>query len=178
MLRYLRSKLPRRHHVVRHWSIKPFAHLLNHPRHWHLHRLGVSRGIFIGLVCAWNPVPGTQMVLAALWAAIAKANIPSAVAATWVTNPFTVVPFLYAAFWLGDRTMSLLLPFWESVPFTFDGIWSRDSALIPLLLGSVFCAGMTAYTGYSITKYLWRRHIIAKRARQIRVRSAKNVAMN
>lgn len=172
MLRYIRSKLPRRHRVVRHWSIKPFAHHLNHPRHWHIHRLGVSRGIFIGLVCAWNPIPGTQMILAALWAAIAKANIPSAVAATWVINPFTFFPFFYAAFWLGDRTMSLLLPFWESVPFSFDGLWSSESALIPTLLGSLVCALGTAYIGYSITKYLWRRRILAKRARQLRLRAA------
>lgn len=176
MLRYLRSRLPRRHHVVRHWSIKPFAHLLRHPRHWHLHRLGVSRGIFIGLVCAWNPVPGTQMVAAALWAAIAKANIPSAVAATWVTNPLTIVPFFYAAYWLGDRAMTFVLPFWESVPFTLDGIWSSDSALIPLLLGSLVCAVVSAYIGYAITKYLWRRHIIAKRARQLRLRVSKQAA--
>ena len=172
MLRYIRSKLPRRHRVVRHWSVKPFAHLLNHPRHWHIHRLGVSRGVFIGLVCAWNPIPGTQMILAAFWAALAKANIPSAVAATWVINPFTFFPFFYAAFWLGDRTMSLLLPFWESVPFSFDGIWSSESALIPTVLGSLVCALTSAYIGYSITKYLWRRHILAKRARQLRIRAA------
>lgn len=178
MLRFLRSKLPRRHRVVRHWSIKPFAHLLNHPRHWHIHRLGVSRGIFIGLACAWIPIPGTQMIGAACWAAIAKANIPSALAATWVINPFTFVPFFYAAFWLGDQTMSLVLPFWESVPFTLDGIWSKESALIPMLLGSVFCAAVSAYVGYSITKYLWRRHIIAKRAKQLRIRAAKQVAFD
>ena len=116
------------------------------------------------------------MVVAALWAAIAKANIPCAVASTWISNPFTFVPFYYAAFWLGDRTMSLLLPFWESVPFTMNGIWSKESALIPMLLGSVFLAVVSAYVGYSITKYFWRRHIIAKRARQLRVRDAEQVA--
>ncbi|MCY4127692.1 MAG: DUF2062 domain-containing protein [Gammaproteobacteria bacterium] len=177
MFRYLRSKLPRRHRVVRHWSIKPFAHHLKHPRHWHIHRMGVSRAIFIGLLCAWVPIPGTQMLVAALWAAIAKANIPSAVAATWISNPFTFVPFYYAAFWLGDRTMSLLLPFWESVPFTFDGIWSKESALIPTLLGTVFLAVVSAYAGYSISKYLWRRHIIRKRAKQLRLRASKRVVM-
>lgn len=140
--------------------------------------MGVSLAIFIGLLCAWVPIPGTQMVVAALWAAIAKANIPCAVASTWISNPFTFVPFYYAAFWLGDRTMSVLLPFWESVPFTMNGIWSKESALIPMLLGSVFLAVVSAYVGYSITKYFWRRHIIAKRARQLRVRDAERVALN
>ena len=140
--------------------------------------MGVSRAIFIGLLCAWVPIPGTQMIVAALWAAIAKANIPSAVASTWISNPFTFVPFYYSAFWLGDRTMSLLLPFWESVPFTLSAIWSKESALIPMLLGTVFLAVVTAYAGYSITKYLWRRHIIAKRAKQLRVRASKRVELN
>ena len=118
------------------------------------------------------------MIVAALCAAVAKANIPSAVTASWLNNPFTFVPFFYAAFWLGDRTMSLILPFWESVPFTLDGIWSKDSVLIPLLLGSFVCGILSAYLGYSVTKYLWRRHIISKRTRQLRVRSASKVALD
>ncbi|MCE2407135.1 MAG: DUF2062 domain-containing protein [Pseudomonadales bacterium] len=178
MLRYLRSKLPRRHRVVRHWSIKPFAHRLNHPRHWHLHRHGVARGIFIGLASAWSPIPGSQMVVAALWAALTRANIPTAVAATWFANPFTIVPMYYFAFWLGDRSMSFVLPFWESVPFTLNGIWSKESALIPLLLGCLVCAVVSGYIGYSITKYLWRRHIIAKRSRQLRLRASRRLVVD
>ncbi len=170
MFRYLRAKLPHRRQVVRHWSIRPFAHMLNHPRHWRLHRNGVARGIFIGLICAWNPIPGTQMASAAIWAALVRANIPTAVAATWLTNPLTFVPLYVGAFWIGDQLLKTVLPSWQSEPFSIAGLWSKESALIPLLLGCTICAIPTGYVGYWFTKFVWRRHILAKRERQLRRR--------
>ena len=74
--------------------------------------------------------------------------------------------------------MSFVLPFWESVPFTLNGIWSKESALIPLLLGCLVSAVVSGYIGYSITKYLWRRHIIAKRSRQLRLRASRQLVVD
>ena len=163
MLRFLRRKLPRRRQIVQHWSIRPFAHHLNHPRHWRLHRNSVSQAVFIGLISAWNPIPFTQMVMAAAWAAGTHANIPTAVALSWLSNPFTVFPMLYGAYWVGSRVLSLVLPQWEQVPYSLNDLWSQDSALIPLAVGCLLIALTTAFLGRFITQYLWRRHILKKR---------------
>ena len=171
MFAYLRSKLPKRPQIVGHWTIRPIAHLLRHPRHWHVHRNGVARGMFIGLACAWNPVPGTQMFVAAVLSTFTHANIPTAVAATWLTNPFTAIPLFYAAFWVGDLVLTTVVPHWESGRFTLVGLWSKDSVLIPLLLGCVLCAIVSGFIGRAITKFLWRRHILAKHRRRLKQRS-------
>ena len=171
MIRFLREKLPKRGELIEHWLIRPFAHLLNHPRHWHIHRNGVSRGIFIGLFCAWSPIPGTQMVIAAIWAAFAHANIPTSVASTWLTNPFTMIPMFYVAFLTGDRMLTWVVPYWESTEFSLTGFWTKDSVLIPMTLGCLICAIVTGFIGLAVTKFIWRRHILAKYRRRLRNRA-------
>lgn len=172
MIEQLRRKLPRKSEVVDHWSVKPFAHLLNHPRHWHIHRTGVARGIFIGLVCAWNPLPFTQMLVAAAWAALSHANIPTAVAITWITNPFTAIPLFFGAYWFGDFILRLVVPQWESAPFSLSGLLTKDSALIPIAFGAVLIAFGTAYVGQFLTQFLWRRHIRSRWQKRQRLRTA------
>ena len=173
MREFLRKLLPKRHEVTQHWSIKPWAHVLNHPRHWHIHRIGVARAVFIGLACAWSPLPGTQMPMAAVWACAAKANIPAAILATWITNPITILPFYFAAFVTGNAVLTLTVPAWESIAFSLDGLWSKHSVLIPMLIGCFIIGVPTAFSGFFLTKYLWRQHIRAKlRKRQRRQRTS------
>ena len=170
MFEYLRSKLPKRREILAHWSVRPYAHRLKHPRLWHIHRNGVSRALFIGLFCAWCPIPGTQMLLAAVWAWLARANIPVAVASTWFTNPVTYVPLLYIAFLVGDFVMVHTIPNWESSTFSLTGLWSRDSVLFPILIGSLICAFATGFVAATVSKMLWRQHIVAKLRRRAKRR--------
>ena len=176
MFDYLRSKLPKRHEVVSHWTIRPFAHRLRHPRLWHLHRIGVSRAFFIGLFCAFIPVPIGQMLLAAVWAWFARANIPVAIASTWLTNPFTYLPFIFAAFWIGNQILFYTLPNWESAAFSLSNVWSRNSVLYPILLGSLIFALASAFAGSAISRYLWRQRILAKKRKRDRERLDQSVA--
>jgi uncharacterized protein len=76
---------------------------LHHPRLWHVTRHGIAIGAaiggFIGVI-----VPFGQMPLAALLAVNLRANLPTAVLATFVTNPFTTG----AVYWLAYELGSLL----------------------------------------------------------------------
>ncbi len=68
---------------------------------WTPCRYTVAGGISIGLFCAMLPIP-FQMILAALACMRAKANIPMAMAACWVSNPFTQVAIWLSQEKLGD----------------------------------------------------------------------------
>ncbi len=68
---------------------------------WHPCRRTVAGALSIGLFCGMLPIP-FQMLLAALASVRAKANIPIAMAACWVSNPFTQIPIWLSQEKLGD----------------------------------------------------------------------------
>ena len=72
---------------------------------WHINRRSVSTAIFIGLFCAFIPLP-SQMLLAALIAIWLKVNLPLSVALVWVSTLITMGPMFYFAYKLG-------LYYWE-----------------------------------------------------------------
>jgi uncharacterized protein (DUF2062 family) len=131
--------------------IKPFAHRLTHPSLWHINRRSLSKAIGLGLFAGFL-VPIGQIVLAALLAIPARANVPVAVGATFVTNPFTFGPIWYGAWWTGDH---LLRPFgFESHPFDLSAgyAWSAITTMIPITFGLVLFAFGSGVLGYLLGK--------------------------
>ena len=104
--RYLRM-VRRAYRYLRHPHIRkrPWLVALTKPffqrELWHPCRNSVAGALSIGLFCAMLPIP-FQMLLAGLASVRAKANIPIAMAACWVTNPFTQVAIWLAQERLGD----------------------------------------------------------------------------
>ena len=86
---WIAKYLPTRQSIRAQKALWPVRHLLLEPELWHLHRRSVGGAFFIGLFCAFMPVP-SQMVLAALLALVARCNLPIAVGLVWVTNPLTI----------------------------------------------------------------------------------------
>lgn len=82
---------------------------LHHPRLWHVSRrgiaLGVGIGVFFGLL-----IPIAQMPLAAGAAVLLRANVPTAVASTLVTNPVTFGPIYYGAWRIGSWILAPQAP--------------------------------------------------------------------
>lgn len=81
-------------------TIKLFAPHLADPRLWHFNRECLTKAVYIGMMSAFFPLPG-QMLVALILALIFRANVPMAVALTWITNPFTTIPIFYAAYYIG-----------------------------------------------------------------------------
>ncbi len=107
-----------RHPRLRHrlWW-KPVLERMIDRRMWQPCRDSVAGGMAIGLFFAMMFMPG-QMIAAALAAIGARVNVPFAVAACWVTNPFTS-PFI--------RLSQLKF-----------GHWLRDTLGVPMIsLGQV-----------------------------------------
>jgi uncharacterized protein (DUF2062 family) len=75
-------------------------------RLWKPCRDTVASGVAIGLFFGMLPLP-LQSIFAAITAMRVKANIPFAVAATWLSNPVTNVPIWVAQLWLGNQIQEL-----------------------------------------------------------------------
>lgn len=69
------------------------------PQLWHLNRHSVSRGLAIGSFWAWMPVP--QSIPAAFMAIYLRGNVLLAIATTWLSNPFTLVPWILVCYKIG-----------------------------------------------------------------------------
>jgi uncharacterized protein len=140
-----------------------------HPRLWHLNRRSVALAVAIGLFTGLIPGP-VQMLCAAFFCVLFRANLPVAVICTWYTNPFTIVPLYVLAFALGKlfthsqavfelppafdwNTMGEILPlYWE----WFTGLGK------PLAVGLVSMAILFAGLGYGVVRVIWRLALVRR----------------
>lgn len=130
-----------------------FAPYLADPRLWQLNRNALNRAVYVGVLAAFLPLPG-QMPLAIIGALIVRANIPMAVALTWITNPLTGIPVFWLSYslgaWLlgepilGLRAIGIILTdltLWLTAdgvnPFTHHHIFSWQALILGLVLGAI-----------------------------------------
>jgi hypothetical protein len=120
---------------------------------WHLNRRSAGRAVLIGLFFAFLPIP-FQMVPAALFCILLRANLPLSIALVWITNPITTPPILYAAYKIGAFLLGV-----ETIKFHMNFTWVMDSVHLmwkPLLLGCLLMSVSFASIGYTIIDLLWR----------------------
>lgn len=132
--RYLRI-VRRAYRYLRHPRIRntPWLVALTKPLFsrnlWQPSRSTVASGLSIGLFCAMLPIP-FQMLIAALAAMRAKANIPVAMTSCWVTNPFTHPPLIafqiYFGTWIRQH-LDFKLPFDKETTISFLGLKIQGS---------------------------------------------------
>jgi uncharacterized protein (DUF2062 family) len=156
--------------------LRPFRALLHDPALIVPHRRGVARGLAVGLFWAFMPVPG-QSVFAAISAIWLRVNVLVAMATTWITNPFTAVPIVIAAHWVGALILGAAPPPPEATPVgTIDLLslealrkaWQQALQLgSAFLLGSVVMSIVSAVVGYVALNGFWlwsvRRRFAARR---------------
>ena len=166
--KWIRKYLPTQEWIRRQNSLGPVRHLLLEPELWHLHRRSVGGAFFIGLFCAFLPVP-TQMLVAAVLAILARCNLPIAVSLVWITNPLTFAPMFFFAYKLGAWLLGVETQdvewelSWSWLGETFVAIWW------PLIVGCLVCGWVSGLTGTVVSRTLWRLHVI-RRWRQRRER--------
>jgi len=154
----IKRYLPDHSKFREHKNLKLFGNLLHDPNIWHLNRRSVSGAFFIGLFCAWIPVP-FQMVIAAAAAILVRVNLPISVVLVWVTNPLTMPPMFYFAYKVGGWILGT-----PAHKFNFElslnwlmgelgHIWQ------PFLLGCFIVGIISAVGGYLAVQGFWRFHI-------------------
>lgn len=98
--RKLKAWLPTPEKLRENRIISMFAPFLADPRLWQMNRNSLGRAVYVGVLAAFLPIPG-QMPVALVGALLVRANVPMAIALTWITNPITAIPVFWLAYCLG-----------------------------------------------------------------------------
>ncbi len=184
--KYFRKYLPSHESVRGNRYIGVFGAALHHPNLWHLNRRSVAGGVAIGMLCGMIPGP-VQMLCAAILALLLRVNLPVAMAATWYTNPFTIVPLYYLAYKIGTWVTGEA-PAASAAP-DFHLSLDNVSHWVPVLIGWISAMGKPFVVGlctlgaalsaggYFAVRGAWRLYIVtAWRQRQRTRRDARGVA--
>jgi uncharacterized protein (DUF2062 family) len=179
--RWLNRHLPRRETIHQYRLLRPFARRLSQPDLWHLNRRSVPRAVAIGLGLGII-IPFMHMVLAALVAIPARANVVVAAACTLIVNPLTIPPMYYAAYRIGQwelRQETIVDP---TAAAHASGELSRmlfwvHEASGPIAIGIVTMALGAAAVGYAVSALLWRLWVASQwRARRQARRAVRTSA--
>jgi hypothetical protein len=176
LLQRLRAHIPGRDQIIRNRWLAWLRPWLQHPKLWHWSRrgvaMGVALGVFFGLL-----IPIAQIPLSVAAAIVMRANIPTAVASTLVSNPVTFGPIYYGAYRLGvwvtgsrerPKAMDLQNP-QHTVAAEDASFWERITNLgKPLLVGLSITAVLMGLFTYGVISLIWRWRTMLKRRSRMR----------
>src|SRR3990167_310997 len=161
----LKKWLPHPDHIKKDSRLNHVKHHLFDPNIWHLNRSSVSKGVAIGLLIAFIPLP-IQMLMSAILAIIFRANLIIAIVMTWITNPITFLPINYFVYKVGTwvtrdhSTYSVTHEFeWHGKSlydiFSSSFIWLQSVGK-PFLIGLPIVAISSAVLGYFLIHFCWK----------------------
>ena len=168
--RWLKRNAPTHDRLAGVPLLRPIRRYLGDPNVWHFNRHSVARGVALGLFLGFAIPMGFQVVLAALIAVSTRANIAVAALFTSVSNPFTVIPIYFAALKIGDW----LLGYDTNIHPGHDAVVEIiREAPVPMVVGTIFFATISAAIGFLTIHFLWRYWVAKRwRARLARRRTA------
>ena len=162
--RWWRKNAPTRESLENVRWLRPFAHRILEPSLWRFTRRSVPRGVALGLLVGiFLMIPGLQIIGAAMLALPCRANVPIAVAMTFLSNPATTPFLLYLSLIVGNRfvhssadigTVTVMIDHGASL-----GEWARwlaSSAAPALVVGLFVIAVVSASVGYLMSSCIWR----------------------
>ncbi|OUR82927.1 ATP-binding protein [Cycloclasticus sp. 46_120_T64] len=159
--RIIKKYFPDPKTIKEHKHLQVFGSLLHDQNLWHLNRRSFAGAIATGLFIAFIPLP-TQMIIAAAAAIILRVNLPISVATVWVTNPITMPPMFYAAYWLGATLMDIP-PDSQAFEFSVEALMSSlGTNWQPFLLGCLVLGLISAALGYALARGVWRWIVVKK----------------
>lgn len=170
---WFKGHVPTREELERSRWIKPFAKHVLRSDLWRLTRRSVPRGVALGLFVGIM-VPFAHFITATFIAVFVRANIPAALAATFVGFPAFLPFILYSAdkvgnFLLRVDAMTVVAPVSQTMQATeTDHLLSMLTQRGPgVAFGMLVIASVLASFGYLVTSLVWRFRVAAKRARQL-----------
>lgn len=180
--RLIRRYLPHPDKIIQHRSLRFMSKRLADPSLWHLNKRSAAGAVFWGLWCAFLPMP-LQMLPAAAAAILFRVNLPLSVVLVWVSNPLTMIPLIYVAYFVGSQLLGMPMPnsaeIGQLVTYLgglVEAMFSGESPahqdvlsrhIEPLLLGTLVTGCLFASTGYVLMRVYWRWHVVrAWRKRQ------------
>jgi hypothetical protein len=172
--KYLRRILPSAAMVKENRYLKVLGSAINNPDCWYLNKHSVAGAFFIGLFCAFLPMP-FQTVLAGFLAIFFKRNLPLSVGLVFITNPVTMPPIFYFNYLVG----SFFFP--ETVAFDYtiiDNLWGYfldnfNRIGRPLIVGSIICGLVAGMLGFIAIHIFWRWQVSSNWVKRQKERSAQ-----
>ncbi|HEX7858592.1 MAG TPA: DUF2062 domain-containing protein [Sphingobium sp.] len=170
LARIYHDNVPSRESLEKNRFIRPVAHRVLAPALWRFTRRSVPRGVALGLfVGIFLLIPGLQMVGAALLALPVRANVPIAVATTFLSNPATT-PFLVGlSLYVGNAMLGRTADigrFMKLIESHADWHvwlnWLLSETAPALIIGLFVVSVVAAAIGYLIASFSWRARIGAK----------------
>ncbi|QOY55239.1 DUF2062 domain-containing protein [Candidatus Sulfurimonas marisnigri] len=116
----------------------------------------VSRGVFIGLLIAFIPMPMQMLAVVAVMPFF-RFNVPVGIAMCWLSNPFTMPPMYYMEYLTGSFFLGM-----EIAPVEMTLEWFSDNIskiFIPLYLGAAFYSIVGSTLGYYLVNHFWRSSV-------------------
>lgn len=150
--------------------LRPFAHRVLEPSLWRFTRRSVPRGVALGLIVGiFLMIPGLQIIGAALLALPCRANVPIAVAMTFLSNPATTPFILYLSIIVGNRFIHSAVDVGTVMTMINNGAslaewaaWLASAAAPALVVGLFVISVVTAAVGYLMSSCIWRAWISHK----------------
>lgn len=169
---------------------------LHHPRLWHLSRKGISLGVAIGMFFGLL-LPFGQIPLAGGMAILMRANVPVALASTFVSNPITVPAIYYLAYRLGVLLVGAEASAPPAPGFEGHGAWpdplrierhaadAREAGALaaawgrieamgkPLLVGLAVLSVTGGLLTHALVNLLWRLNVRTAWRRRLKERARR-----
>ncbi len=156
----LQKLFPTPEQVRENKSLAFLAPLMGKPNLWHLNRRSVAQAFFIGVFCAFIPMP-FQMALAALLAFYFNSNLPISVGLVWLSNPITMPPLFYATYSFGAYILDIPAREFNS-EMSLDALLAQLNEIwLPWYLGSVLAGLIFASLSYITMRIIWRMHVVS-----------------
>jgi len=178
--RWFRSHVPSREALEANRFIAPVAHRVLAPELWRFTRRSVPRGVALGLLVGiFLMIPGLQIAGAAMLAMPVRANVPLAVAMTFLSNPATTpfivgLSFYVGNFFLGyDADLARFTALIEHHASVYEWTQSLLTDAAPILVFGLFVvAVLSAAIGYVAASTFWRMRVSRKWASRQSVKGA------
>jgi uncharacterized protein (DUF2062 family) len=140
--------LPRRSNIHRYPVLKWFSGMARRRVFlWSFRSREMVTALFLGLIVAFMPLVGIQMLVVFFIALWFRANLPVIVALQWVSNPFTMGPIYYADYKIGMAMMELfriapepnplLQPDYDWAHFELRDLGALLDTFPPMMLGGL-----------------------------------------
>ena len=160
-----------------------FGQQILHPQIWYVNRRSITKAMFVGTFLGLIPLPfhGVLIIAAVL---LLRINLPLCLALSWLSNPITVVPIIYAGFWTGTQVFDVQMVNEAMIKGVLHQVshwlshWGQghvDLSLAKILMvGTLLLAFLSASLVALSTNLLWRWSVIRhwKKRQQIRARCA------
>ena len=151
--------------------IKIFGKYASNPQLWYVNRKSISKAVFIGTFWGILPIP-LHSALIIITVLLFEANLPISLLLAWIMNPFTIVPILIFAFWIGTQIYGVHMINKDMLLGVFHQIvhWIQnfghghiDFSLAKILAtGLLIEALLFAVVLFTLTRIYWRWTVIKK----------------